>query len=150
MPSLRVGDALPSLTIHTHQGEVVSLRDLHKPLVLFFYPKDGSPICTKEACAFRDAYQDFVDAGAIVIGISGDSAQRHEEFAAAHRLPFLLASDADGQIRQTLGVSKSLGFLPGRVTYVIDQDGVVRHIFNSQLDAQRHVTEALNILRSLT
>ena len=149
MNSLKVGDSLPPLTVTTHKGEQISLNELHQPFVLFFYPKNGTPICTKEACAFRDAYQDFVDAGAVVFGISSDSAESHEAFAAVHHLPFELVSDPDGQIRQTMGVPKTLGLFPGRVTYVVDGAGVIRHVFNSQMDAQRHVTEALQVLREL-
>jgi hypothetical protein len=97
-------------------------------VVLFFYPKDGSAICTKEACAFRDAYGQFAEAGAVVIGVSGDSAERHSAFAARLNLPFYLVSDADGSIRKAFGVPKTLGLLSGRVTYVIDKEGVVTRI----------------------
>jgi peroxiredoxin Q/BCP len=149
MSRLKVGDSLPPLTLTTHNGEQLSLKELHKPIVLFFYPKDGSPICTRQACAFRDAYEDFVQAGAVVIGISGDSSENHELFAKAHHLPFLLVSDPEGKIRQAIGVPKTLGLFPGRVTYVADGQGVIRHLFSSQMDAERHVTEALQILHSL-
>ena len=118
-------------------------------MILFFYPKDGTPVCTKEACAFRDAYEDFVEAGAVVIGVSGDSAARHQAFASNHRLPFVLVADADGKARRAFGVPKSLGLLPGRVTYVIDKEGIVRHVFSSQLAADRHVQEALEVVRRL-
>ena len=149
MSKTKVGDKIPSFQVRTHQGKELSLDELHEPFVLFFYPKNGTPVCTKEACAFRDAYEDFVEAGATVIGVSSDPVDSHERFAATHRLPFQLVSDADGEIRRLLSVPKSLGILPGRVTYVIDRQGVIRHIFNSQLDAQRHVSEALRTLRSL-
>ena len=118
-------------------------------MVLFFYPKDGSPVCTKEACAFRDAYEDFVEAGAVVIGVSGDSEAQHQAFASNHRLPFTLVSDADGSVRKAFGVPKSMGLLPGRVTYVIDSEGIVRHVFSSQFAADRHVKEALEVIRKL-
>ncbi len=111
--------------------------------------KDGSPVCTKEACAFRDAYEDFVEAGAVVIGVSGDSEAQHQAFASNHRLPFTLVSDADGSVRQAFGVPKSMGLLPGRVTYVIDSEGIVRHVFSSQFAADRHVKEALEVIRKL-
>ena len=149
MTSLKVGDSLPPMTLTTHQGNQISLNELQQPLVLFFYPRDGTPVCTKEACAFRDAYEEFVEAGAIVIGISSDSAESHGEFAAAHRLPFDLVPDTDGKIRQAIGVPKTLGLFPGRVTYIVDREGVIRHMFSSQMDAQRHVTEALQFLRDL-
>ena len=120
-----------------------------KAVVVFFYPKDGTPVCTKEACAFRDAYEDFVEAGAVVIGVSGDSATRHQAFASNHRLPFVLVSDKDGKARRAFGVPKSMGLLPGRVTYVIDREGIVRHLFISQFAADRHVQEALDAIREL-
>jgi peroxiredoxin Q/BCP len=146
-----VGDAAPDIAFSTHDGQSLRLRDFvdKQAVVLFFYPKDGSPVCTKEACAFRDAYQDFVEAGAVVIGISGDSETEHQAFASKHRLPFTLVSDGDGSARKAFGVPKSMGLLPGRVTFVIDQHGIVQHIFNSQFAAQRHVNEALEVLRKL-
>jgi peroxiredoxin Q/BCP len=123
----------------------VRLADMvgRRPLVLFFYPKDDTPICTKEACAFRDSYETFSAAGAEVIGISSDTAASHRAFAARHKLPFLLASDADGSLRKTFGVPKTLGLFPGRVTYVVDRDGIIRLVFSAQLASQDHVTKAL-------
>jgi len=149
MPRIDVGDAAPELTLETHEGEQIELADYRgrQAVVVFFYPKDGSPVCTKEACAFRDAYEAFVEAGAVVIGVSGDSAARHQAFASDHRLPFVLVSDKDGNARRAFGVPKSMGLLPGRVTYAIDQEGIVRHVFRSQLDAARHVQEALDAIR---
>jgi peroxiredoxin Q/BCP len=135
----------------THTGEQISLADYRgeHPIVVFFYPKDGTAVCTKEACSFRDAYEDFVKAGAVVIGISSDSAARHQSFSQEHGLPFLLVSDQDGAARRAFGVPKTMGFLPGRVTYVIDREGVVRHVFSSQFAAERHVQEALKMIREL-
>jgi thioredoxin-dependent peroxiredoxin len=121
----------------------------HKAVVLYFYPKDDTPGCTKESCAFRDSYQDFQDAGAEVIGVSSDSAESHGRFAAKHRLPFTLLADQGGQVRKHYGVPATLGLLPGRVTFVIGRDGVVRHVFNSQFQATQHVSEALQALRDL-
>lgn len=151
MTRIDVGDAAPDIELSTHADEQIRLGDYRgeKAVVVFFYPKDGTPVCTKEACAFRDAYEDFVDAGAVVIGISGDSAARHQAFASSHRLPFVLASDTDGSARRAFGVPKSMGLLPGRVTYVIDREGIVRYVFSSQLAANRHVTKALEVIRKL-
>jgi peroxiredoxin Q/BCP len=151
MSGIDVGDAAPDLELSSHNGEQIRLADYRgkKAVVVFFYPKDGTPVCTKEACAFRDAYEDFVEAGAVVIGVSGDSAARHQAFASSHRLPFVLVSDKDGAARRAFGVSKSMGLLPGRVTYVIDREGTVRHVFRSQFAAERHVKEALDVIRKL-
>jgi peroxiredoxin Q/BCP len=151
MATIREGDTAPEFEAVGHAGQTVRLADFRgkQPVVLFFYPKDGTPICTREACAFRDAYEDFVAAGAAVIGVSGDPAESHRAFAEAHRLPFTLLSDPGGSLRRLFGVPKTLGVLPGRVTYVIDAAGVVRCVFNSQMFAGRHVAEALRVLREL-
>jgi len=124
---------------------MVSLADFRGKLevVLFFYPKDNSPACTAEACAFRDSHEVFKKAGAEVIGISSDSEASHRLFAKLWRLPFLLLSDSKGEVRARYGVVRTLGLFPGRVTYLIDRAGVVRHIFSSQLQTSRHVQEML-------
>lgn len=152
MAAIQVGDLAPDITLTTHDGQSIRLADYRgqRIVVLYFYPKDGTAVCTAEACAFRDAYEEFARAGAVVIGVSGDSLASHQEFASAKRLPFLLASDTDKGARRAFGVSQPLGFLPGRVTYVIDLEGRVRHIFSGLFVADRHVTEALAIVRQLT
>lgn len=151
MASVLVGDHAPDFTLTSQSGQQVSLAEFRgsKAVVLFFYPKDGTAICTKDACSFRDAYEDCVQAGAVVIGVSSDSAERHKAFASGHRLPFLLLADTDGTVRQAFGVPKTLGILPGRVTYVIDKAGIVRHVFSSQFAAVPHVAEALVVVRQL-
>jgi peroxiredoxin Q/BCP len=151
MKKVQVGDHAPEFTRSTHTGEQVRLSNFRneKVVVLFFYPKDGSALCTKEACAFRDAYDQFAEAGAVVIGVSGDSAERHSAFATRHNLPFYLVSDTDGSLRQAFGVSKTFGLLPGRVTYVIDQEGIVRLVFSAQTTASRHVSEAIKAVAEL-
>ena len=116
--------------------------------MLYFYPKDHTSVCTAQACAFRDRYEVFKAAGAEVIGISSDSVESHRHFAQEHELPFLLLSDEGGIIRKRYGVSTAFG-LPGRVTYVIDRQGIVRHIFFSQFTSEKHVTEALETLRTI-
>ena len=150
--SIQIGDRAPDFTLPSQTGEQVSLADLRssKAVVLFFYPKDGTAVCTKEACSFRDAYEDFVKAGAVVIGVSSDSTESHQAFASGHRLPFVLLSDAEGSLRKAFGVPKTLGIMPGRVTYVIDKEQMVRHMFSSQFAADRHVSEALAVVRQLS
>jgi thioredoxin-dependent peroxiredoxin len=151
MKPVQIGDRAPDFTATAHDGQKIRLADFQNKqvLVLYFYPKDETPGCTQQACAFRDAYEDFVQAGAVVIGISSDSSASHQAFASGHRLPFLLLTDSDGSLRKAFGVPKTLGLLPGRVTYVIDRQGIVRHVFNSQLQSERHVSEALKIVRQL-
>jgi thioredoxin-dependent peroxiredoxin len=151
MTTIRIGDRAPDFSLPSQDGKTVSLADYRgkNAVVLFFYPKDESPICTKEACSFRDAYEDFVKAGSVVIGVSSDSAASHQAFAEHHRLPFLLLADNDGGLRKAFGVPKTLGIMPGRTTYVIDKEGIVRLVFNSQLSAAEHVDEALKIVRQL-
>ena len=147
---LQEGERAPDFSLPDDTGRVVSLSDFSgKKKVVYFYPKDNTPVCTKEACSFRDAYEDFCQAGAVVIGVSGDSAARHQTFASSHRLPFVLVSDTEGKARRAFGVPKSMGLLPGRVTYVIDREGIVRHVFSSQFAADRHVNEALDVVRKL-
>jgi len=151
MKKVQVGDPAPDFTWAAQSGEQVRLSDFrgHQVVVLFFYPKDGRAICTKEVCAFRDAYDQFAEAGAVVMGVSRDSAERHNAFSNRHNLPFSLLSDTDGSLRTAFGVPKTLGLLPGRVTYVIDKEGVVRLVFSAPMTADRHVSEALRVVGEL-
>ena len=146
-----MGSKAPDFTLPSQSGEMVSLRDSlgEKPVVLYFYPRDDTPGCTKEACAFRDSFEEFRRLDAEVIGISSDSVESHRNFAKNHDLPFTLLSDGEGKVRRLYGVPNTLGLFPGRVTYVIDEEGVVRHIFSSQLGMEKHVEEALKALRSI-
>ncbi|PPS44825.1 peroxiredoxin [Chroococcidiopsis sp. TS-821] len=148
--AVKVGDIAPDFTLPSQSGTSVKLSDFRgKSVVLFFYPKDDTPGCTKESCAFRDQYEVFQKAGAEVIGVSADSPESHQRFAAKYQLPFTLLSDTGNQVRKLYGVPATLGFLPGRVTYVIDRQGVVQHIFNSQFNFQGHVDEALKTLQQI-
>jgi peroxiredoxin Q/BCP len=148
---LGVGDPAPDFTLPSAAGNMVSLADFRgkAEVVLFFYPKDDTPGCTAEACSFRDSYEAFREAGAEVIGISSDSAESHQGFAARNRLPFLLLSDGDGQVRARYGVRKTLGLIPGRTTFLIDRDGIIRGLFSSQFQAARHVSEMLGVLQEI-
>lgn len=148
----KAGDKAPDFTLPDGSGRPVRLSDFagKSAVVLYFYPKDNTPGCTAEACSFRDSYQDFTDLGAEVIGVSSDSGASHAEFAARHNLPFILLSDADGEVRRAYGVVSSLlGMLPGRVTFVIDRQGVIRHVFSSQFRARKHVDEAIGVVRAI-
>jgi peroxiredoxin Q/BCP len=146
--AIEAGQPAPDFELPDAEGKRIRLADFKgkKAVVLYFYPKDDTPGCTKEACSFRDSYEDFQDAGAEVIGVSSDSASSHAKFAKRYKLPFTLLSDASGEVRRKYGVPATLGLLPGRVTFVIDRKGIVRHVFNSQLQATRHVSEALEAL----
>ena len=129
----------------------MSLSDFlgKKPVVLYFYPKDDTPGCTMEACAFRDEHEAFKTLDAEVIGVSSDSVEAHKRFSEKNHLPFTLLSDEGGKVRKLYGVPNTFGLLPGRITYVIGRDGVIRHIFSSQIKTAKHVAEALKSLRAI-
>ena len=148
---LRPGDPAPGFTLADHDGNLVSLASMldKGPVVVFFYPKDETPGCTREACSFRDSYDEFQAAGATVLGISSDSAGAHRKFRDRHGFPFLLLADEGGRVREEWGVPKTLGILDGRSTYVVDRGGVVRHAFHSQLQVKKHVSEALEVVKRL-
>jgi len=144
-PGVKVGERAPDFSLPDAEGRTFRLSEERgkKPIVLYFYPKDDTPGCTREACGFRDQYEEFQRLGAEVVGVSSDSSASHQRFAAKHRLPFTLLADEGGAVRRLYGVPATLGLLPGRVTFVIDREGIVRHVLNSQLDFRRHITEAL-------
>jgi thioredoxin-dependent peroxiredoxin len=144
--TFKVGDRAPDFSATTYDGNKICLADFlgKRAVVLFFYPRDGTPICTQEACSFRDSYDQFIDAGAEVIGVSGDTEESHRTFARQHKLSFPLISDADGSLRKAFAVPKTMGLLPGRVTYVIDQAGIIRQIFSAQFASDEHVRQALS------
>ncbi|MDX2090880.1 MAG: peroxiredoxin [Kofleriaceae bacterium] len=146
--ALDVGDAMPETTLTGAEGQV-QLRDkVGKPLVVYFYPADETYGCTKEACGFRDAYEDFVAAGAEVIGISRDDAASHARFKANHRLPFTLLSDPGGAVAKQWGLKGPLG-IPPRVTFVFDKAGIARHKFDSAIRFGKHVDDALAVVKRL-
>ncbi|KAJ6805075.1 peroxiredoxin Q, chloroplastic [Iris pallida] len=145
------GDVAPTFTLKDQDGKNVALSKYKgKPVVLYFYPADESPGCTKQACAFRDSYEKFKKAGAQVVGISGDDPSSHKAFAKKNRLPFTLLSDEGNKVRKGWGVPSDLfGTLPGRQTYVIDRTGVVQLIYNNQFQPEKHIDETLKLLQSL-
>jgi len=146
-----VGDLAPDFTLPSQSGTSVRLSDYRgkRVVVLYFYPKDNTRGCTAEACAFRDSYEVFGEADAEVIGISSDSVESHEKFADRHRLPFVLVSDKGGRVRKEYGVPTTLGVVAGRVTYVIDRQGIVRHVFSSMTNIGRHIDDALAVVKQL-
>jgi peroxiredoxin Q/BCP len=147
-----VGSSVPSFTLKDQSGESFSIDSVlgKKKLVIYFYPKDESLGCTRQACLFRDQFDVFAEAGAMIIGISSQSVKSHFEFAQHHRLNFTLLSDEKNKVRKLFGVPGNLfGLLPGRVTYVINKEGKVVYTFNSQARVEKHVDEALRILREI-
>lgn len=149
MVKLKIGDKAPDFSLLSSAGERVTLSKLlsTKNVVIFFYPMDESPVCSREAEAFRDKYGAFKELDAEVIGISSQSIESHKAFASHHSLPFILLSDVDSTVRKLYGVSATLGVVLGRVTFVIDKEGVVKYVFASQLQPARHADEALCVLR---
>lgn len=148
---VKVGDKAPDFTLPSQMGDDVTLSEFFgkKNVVLYFYPKDETKGCTKEACTFRDNYEELTKLDAEVIGVSGQSVESHKSFASHYGLPFILLSDKNNNIRELYGVPSSMGIIPGRVTYIIDKKGIVRHIFNSQTQAPKHVEEARKTLLAI-
>jgi thioredoxin-dependent peroxiredoxin len=152
MNKIEVGSTVPQFTLSDQNGNLFNINSVsgRKNLVIYFYPKDDSPGCTKEACYFRDEFEVFKEADALIIGISGQSVDSHKKFAEKYRLSYTLLSDDENKVRKLFGVpSNFLGLLPGRVTYIVDKSGKVVYIFNSQTDAKGHVDEAMKILKGL-
>jgi len=149
---LKVGDSVPPFNLKDQDGQVFNSVDFvgKQALVIYFYPKDDTPGCTKEACKFRDKFEVFTDLNAIVVGISSDNVASHKKFSEKYQLPFRLLADTDKKVRKRFGVPRSvLGLLPGRVTYIVNNKGIITYIFNSQFGAQKHIDEAIKALKSL-
>jgi len=149
---ISVGSAIPEFCLPDKNGNNYTIKTLigKHNLVIYFYPKDETAGCTAQACSFRDAFEDFLKFDAKIIGISADSAESHKKFAEKHNLPFILLSDYDNKVRKLFGVSKSLGFLAGRETYIVGKDGCVKYIFNSQLNINGHISKAIEVLETLS
>ena len=149
--ALQVGDTIPNFSAIDTNGATFESESIigKKPVVLYFYPKDNTRVCTEQACSFRDQYEDFKSLGAEVIGISSDSLKSHQNFASRYKLPFILLSDSDKKMRRLFGVPNDLlGLIPGRVTYVADKEGTVQLIFNS-MSGKIHIEKALEILKRM-
>lgn len=144
---LEVGDKIPLFTLPDKEGNEFSVSEVlgKKALVIYFYPKNNTPGCTREACDFRDKYEDFKELGAEVIGISADSSKSHKNFSGSYELPFVLLSDTDNAVKKQFKIKNSLLLLPGRETYVVDREGTVIMVFNS-IRADEHMRRALKAL----
>lgn len=152
MGKIEVGSTIPLFSLKDQYGQMFNLDSVigKKKLVIYFYPKDDSPGCTKEACSFRDQFDVFNEADAMIIGISAQSVESHLKFANKHRLNYTLLSDTKNKIRKLFGVPTNFfGLIPGRVTYIVNKEGVVEFIFDSQVQAEKHVDEALRILQEI-
>ncbi len=150
--TIAVGSRIPSFVLKDQKGKSFDINSVlgKKNLVIYFYPKDDSPGCTKEACSFRDQFEVFTEADAVIIGISSQSVESHKEFADKYKLNYTLLSDDEDKVRKLFDVPTNfLGLIPGRVTYVVNKAGVVVYLFNSQIKAEQHVSEALRILKEL-
>ncbi|KAI7866829.1 alkyl hydroperoxide reductase/ thiol specific antioxidant/ Mal allergen [Spinellus fusiger] len=136
--------------INDQKSEPVDLSKIigngSRAVVLFFYPKDNTFGCTKEVCSFRDNYEKLSELNATVIGVSSDSSQSHEVFSNKHQLPFTLLADEAGVLREGFKVPKWYFGMPGRTTYVIDKEGVVQEVFDSQIKFHQHVASAIKAL----
>lgn len=148
---IKKGDRIPLFSLKDQDGNIFNVKNhIGSPMVIYFYPKDDTPGCTREACSFRDQYEEFTTAGVQVIGISENSVEEHKKFRDKYELPFTLLSDPDNKVRNLFGVPGSLfGMIPGRVTYIIDEEGIVRHVFNSQFRSSQHVKEALKSIEAM-
>jgi peroxiredoxin Q/BCP len=147
---VKVGAAAPAFEAKDQDGRTVRLADFagRSNVVLYFYPKDDTPGCTREACALRDGYQAILDAGAVVLGVSADDAASHAAFAAKYHLPFPLLADPEGRLLEAYGVKWPLFTLARRVTFIIDRQGIVRHRV-AQVDTARHDRQVLELLKGL-
>ena len=144
-----VGDKVPDFALLDQNGKEFNVGDYagKRAMVIYFYPKDDTPGCTKEACSFRDSFEEFTDRNVEVVGISADSVESHLNFAKKYNLPFSLLADTENKVRNLFGVKGNLmGLIPGRVTYVINKEGVVVYVFESQLKATKHIDESLKAL----
>ena len=150
--AIRKGDTCPTFKLKNQKGELFDITELigKKKLVIYFYPKDNTYGCTKQACSFRDSYEVFKEKGAEVIGISSDKPAKHEKFIVSNELPFTLLSDEKNNVRKLFGVpSNLLGLIPGRGTYIIDKKGIVQGVYNSARDFSGHVDEALKVIEKI-
>ena len=146
---LKIGDKIPLFSLKDQNGKIRTSDSLSKPLVLFFYPKDDTPGCTIEVCGFRDKYDLFKILGAEVWGISNGDSKSHLEFATKNKLQYPLLCDLNNNLRRQFGVPKALGFIEGRVTYIIDSKGIIKHIFEDLLNGPAHIKEAIKALKRL-
>ena len=149
---IAVGQKAPDFEATVADGKQLRLRDFHgrRHVILYFFPKDFTPGCTREACSFRDRRAEVAGLDAEIVGVSLDTPEKHASFAAKYQLPYPLISDRSGAIASAYGVARLGGWLPTkRVTFVIDKHGVVQHVIQSEFSIDMHINEALDTLRRL-
>jgi thioredoxin-dependent peroxiredoxin len=145
--TLKEGQAAPDFTLKTDAGQSVTLSSLKgKMVVLYFYPKDGTPGCTKEACAFRDAFADYQTAGIEVLGVSVDDEASHQKFKQEQNLNFTLLADSNKEVSKSYGVLNAMG-LSSRVTFLIDKEGKLKKIFKD-VSPESHAKDVLAAAKS--
>ena len=145
-----IGDKCPVFSLYTQENQLISVEDYigKKNIIIYFYPKDNTPGCTKEACAFRDAMQNLNNLDCEVFGISADSIKSHKSFAQRYQLTFQLLSDSNNQVRKQFKVPANLfGLIPGRVTYILNKSGIISYLINSQTNPEKHIQETLDFIR---
>jgi len=149
--SLKKGNKIPNFTLKDQDNKDFSIDNyIGNPMVIYFYPKDDTPGCIKEACSFRDQYEAFINKNVLVVGISSDSVVSHKKFSNKYNLPFKLLADTNKEVRKAFGVKKStLGLIPGRVTFIVDSKGIIQYVFESQFKAEKHIEKALEIIKKL-
>ncbi len=150
--SISIGDSCPHFSLQNQNGETINIKDYigSKNVIIYFYPKDNTAGCTKEACSFRDAMQDLNNLDCEVFGISADSVASHKSFANQFRLMFNLLSDVGNSVRKSFKVPANLfGLIPGRVTYIVNKEGKVIHIINSQMNPDKHIKETIEVVKGM-
>lgn len=149
--ALKVGDKLPNFKAKDTNGNLFDSQDYigKQPLVIYFYPKDETKVCTEQACSFRDNYEEFKELGAEIIGISADTVQSHINFKKKFNLPFVLLSDYDKKLRKLFQVENDFLFIPGRQTFVANKEGEIVLVFNS-MSGKIHIEKALKIVQKMT
>lgn len=147
---LKIGETAPDFELPDQNGQSLSLRELlaNGAVVLYFYPADFTPVCTREACAFRDRYDDLAALGTQVVGISPQDARSHKRFAETFALPFSLLCDTNKHVIRAYGVDGPLGFGVRRVTYLIEANGVVGNRVVSDLFLGSHLELIKQVLAS--
>ena len=146
MKTLTTGDLIPDFTLLDQDGNPFNLRrQIGQKMVIYFYPKNESAVCTKEACAFRDSFEAFEDAGAMVIGINAGSVESHRKFAEKNRLPFTLLSDPGNAVLKKFGIKPVL-FLTGRETFIVDEYGKIVYSYRAFLNGASHPQKVLEFL----